>query len=146
MTRKRTARTAMVAAAVLLSGVGAATTASSVPPESALPDAILWCDDVRVGPDQWIAHNTNSPSLWVTDGPMTGHYILIRYAHYVVPGYLEVPPESYDGLEGTEYSFGKKKGLLKRAVECDLIARWGAPDDPETISVVGPFVMAKVSG
>ena len=62
-----------------------------------------------------------------------------------MPGVVEEPPESYDGLKLLESrTIGTKKGLEARSITCDFVSRFQTPDGPW--SVVGPLKIAKVSG
>ncbi|GAB3450084.1 hypothetical protein GCM10027517_37120 [Phycicoccus ginsengisoli] len=139
----RTAAAALVVAGTV--GLGTAGSASAEP-TTWLPDALLFCGDVRVAPDQWVALPP-SDTLWITQGPLTGHYVILGDTHYRAPGYLTAPPPSYAGLEvlGTR-TRGAKQGLTGATRTCDFVSRWGQPDAPGTFSVVGPITIARVPG
>jgi hypothetical protein len=140
-----TARAAMVAVAATALSLAAAAGASAEP-SSWLPNADLVCGTTTLGPQDWVAVPP-SDTLWVRTGPLAGHYVILTDTHYVVPGYVRVPPPSYAGLgDGVTRTWGTKTGLAGKAMTCDFVSRWGAPEDPDTFSVVGPITMVRVSG
>lgn len=135
----------MVAAAVAASTLATVTTASGAP-RSWLPDAELVCDGTTVTTDQWVAIPP-SDTLWIQEGPMAGHYVILSSTHYWMDGYVETPPASYEGLPMLESrTHGQKTGLAEGSMTCDFISRWGPQGDPDTFSVVGLLTIAKVSG
>ena len=125
-------------------GLGSAGGASAEP-TTWLPDALLFCGDVTVGADQWVALPP-SDTLWITDGPLAGHYVILTDTHYRVDGYWTAPPPSYAGLEGVTRVRGVKQGLSGSTMTCDFVSRWGQPGAPGTFSVVGPITVARLPG
>lgn len=137
------ARSGAAALAVGLLGLAGAGGAAAEP-TTWLPDALLFCGDVTVGADQWVALPP-SDTLWITAGPLAGHYVILTDTHYRVPGYLTAPPSSYVGLEGVTRVRGVKQGLGP-SMTCDFVSRWGEPDAPGTFSVVGRITVVRVPG
>lgn len=141
----RTARATVVAAAaamfVTLAGAGAA---SAQPQRTWLPDADLFCQADSLGTDEWVGV-PGADSLWIKQGPLAGHYVILADSHYFMPGLQYEAPESYVGLEqvGTLVR-GKKTGLAPDAITCDFVSRWDFPGDEEDFSIVGPVTMVRV--
>lgn len=142
---KHTARAGLVGVSVAVLGLAAAATASG-DPVTWLPDADLVCGTTTVQPDQWVAI-APSDTLWITGTALAGHYVILADTHYVVSGYADKPPASYDGMAAVDSrTWGAKRALATSAIRCDFVSRWGAPGDADTFSVVGPITIARVSG
>lgn len=109
-----------------------------------LPDATLFCGSSVIQPHDWVMHN--GATMWITGDDLTGHYVILSFAHYFVEGLLTEPPASYDGLPaaGPYYSFGQKAALQGTAMSCDFVSRWDTPEGE--FSIVGPITISKVSG
>ena len=93
---KRTRLAAVSAAAVLFGMLGAGA-ASAAPPAPWLPDADLFCPGDTLYQGEWVTA-PGSDSLWVMDGPLAGHYVLLAFSHYEMDGLQYEPPASYAGL------------------------------------------------
>jgi hypothetical protein len=142
--RNRPAKAAMVAVAASVLSVAAATSASAAP-SPRLPNADLFCPGSTLTQGQW-ASVPGSDSLWIFTGPLAGHYVIVTDTHYLVEGYQEKPPTSYDPKTMVDTkTWGAKTGLTD-PVRCDFVSRWGEKGDPETVSVIGPIAMVRVSG
>ena len=142
---RHTARTALLGVAVGVLAVTASGSASGEP-ASRLPNADLVCGSTTLLPDQWVAV-PQSDTVWVRAGALAGHYVILGDTHYVVPGYVEEPPATYDDLEAVDSrTRGAKQGHVGAAITCQFVSRWGEPGDPDTFSVIGPITMARVPG
>lgn len=85
-------------------------------------------------------------SLWVDDGPLAGHYVLLAFSHYRMTGLQTAPPDSYAGLDQLDNVVrGAKTGLAGNAITCQFVSRWDLPGTADDFSVVGPVTMVKVS-
>jgi hypothetical protein len=141
---KRT-RVAAVSAAAVLFGVLGAGTASAAPPRPWLPDADLFCPTDTLTQGEWVTA-PGSDSLWVADGDMAGHYVLLSFSHYWMDGLQDAPPASYEGLPQLDDVLrGAKTGLAGDAVTCQFVSRWDLPGTADDFSVVGPVTMVWVS-
>lgn len=141
----RTARTAAMAAAAVFVSLAGAGAASAEPQRTWLPDADLVCETDTLGTGEWVSV-PGSDSLWITDGPLTGHYVILADSHYFMPGLQDEPPESYVGLPQVgDLVRGKKSGLAEDALTCDFVSRWDLPADADDFSIVGPVTMVRVS-
>ena len=142
---KHTARAALLGVAMGVLAVAASGPASG-DPASRLPNADLVCGSTTLLPDQWVAV-PSADTVWVRTGALAGHYVILSDTHYVVPGYVEKPPSSYDDLVAVDSrTWGAKQGHVGAAITCDFVSRWGEPGDPDTFSVIGPITMARVPG
>jgi hypothetical protein len=142
---KRT-RVAAVSAAAVLFGMLGAGVASAAPPSPWLPDADLFCpvaDDplVKVG---WVTP-PGSDSLWVTTGPLAGHYVLLAFSHYWMDGLQYAPPASYAGLPQLNDEVRGAKTGLTGPITCHFVSRFDLPGTSDDFSVVGPATMVRVS-
>ena len=84
-----------------------------------------------------------SDTVWIFDGALAGHHVIISDSHHVVPGYRVTPPKPYTGVPVDSRMWGAKTGLTD-VVSCDFVSRCGEPGGAETFSVVGPITMARV--
>ena len=120
--------------------------ASAEPQRRWLADADLVCQADTLSTSEWVSV-PGSDSLWITDGPLAGHYVILADSHYVMPGLQEEPPESYAGLPQVgSLVRGTKAGLAGDSLTCDFVSRWDAPGEADDFSVVGPLTMVRVSG
>ena len=142
---KRTARATAMAAAVIFVSLAGAGTASAEPQRTWLPDADLFCQADTLGTSEWVSV-PGSDSLWIKDGPLAGHYVILTDSHYFMPGLHIEPPESYVGLDQVgNLVRGQKVGLAEDSITCDFVSRWDVPGDEEDFSTVGPLTMVRVS-
>lgn len=140
MRRPRIRRMTAAFGATAMMALGAAGTASAAP-QMRLPEADLWCEgDLVAASDAWVAL-PKAGTLWIDDGPMAGHYVILASGHHAVPGHLYSPPA--EELE-MDRSYGSKAGLADASLSCVVVSRWNTPDGPMT--VLGPIEIAAVSG
>jgi hypothetical protein len=141
----RTARATAVAAAAMFITLAGASGASAEPQRIWLPDADLFCGVDTLSTSQWVS-KPGSDSLWINEGPLAGHYVILADSHYFMPGLVTDPPETYVGLEQVgSLVRGDKTGLAANAITCDFVSRWDVPGDEEDFSIVGPVTMVRVS-
>lgn len=141
---KRTRLAAVSAAAVLFGMLGAGA-ASAAPPAPWLPDADLFCPGDTLYQGEWVTA-PGSDSLWVMDGPLAGHYVLLAFSHYEMDGLQYEPPASYAGLpQVNDVVRGSKTGMAGGAITCQFVSRWDLPGTSDDFSVVGPVTMVWVS-
>lgn len=144
MHKRATALAVVGLAAALGAGAG---TASAEPNVMVLPDATLYCGSTVVEPGQWVFHN--GPTLWITSGPLTGHYVWLASAHYLQAGLMVHAPTGHDyatALPLGSDTFGLKTGIRGNAIECQFVSRWDLPGEENDFTVFGPLTMARVSG
>lgn len=85
-----------------------------------------------------------SGTLWITTGELAGHYVILSDGHYLMEGYQEAPPASYDGLEPLDSrTWGTKTGFVGQAITCDFVSRWVEKGADGTFSVVGPITIPR---
>lgn len=121
----RTTASVLGAAAMLVTvGASAATGA----PDTRLPAAELWCGEVQIAPEDWVAL-PQAGTLWVDEGDLAGHYVILESVHYAMDGLWaadEAPPASYDDDDfvplGPPKARGTKSGL--ETMECTVISRF----------------------
>lgn len=141
----RTARATALAAGAIFVSLAGAGAASAEPQRTWLPDADLFCQSDTLGTSEWVSV-PGSDSLWIKDGPLAGHYVILADSHYFMPGLQHEPPESYVGLEQVgNLVRGQKAGLAAAALTCDFVSRWDVAGDEEDFSIVGPVTMVRVS-
>ncbi|SOC53541.1 hypothetical protein [Ornithinimicrobium cerasi] len=140
MRSSRVRRTTAAFGAAAMMALGAAGTASGAP-AMRLPEADLWCEgDLVATTTEWVAL-PKAGTLWIEEGPMVGHYVILASGHIGMPGHLYEVPE---GDLGMDRSFGRKAGPAEESLSCVVLSRWDTPDGPFT--VVGPLTVARVSG
>jgi hypothetical protein len=138
-------KTAGLAAALVMGATMSVVTAatSSAAPRTWLPDADLVCGNLTLGPADWVAVPP-SGTLWIQTGELAGHYVILSSAHYLMEGYQEAPPTSYNGLEPLDSrTWGTKAGFTGQTLACDFVSRWGEKGADGTYSVVGPITIAR---
>jgi hypothetical protein len=132
----------MVGVVATVLGLAGAVSASA-DPVTRLLDADLVCGEVTLESSQWVALPP-SGTLWIKDSALAGHYVIVSDTHYVVPGYAQGPPSTYEGLEPVDTRFyGAKVGL--DTMDCHFVSRWQIPGEP-VFSVVGPITIARLPG
>lgn len=141
----KSTRVAAVSAAAVLFGTLGAGAASAAPPAPWLPDADLFCPSDTLHQGEWVTR-PGSDSLWVTGGPLAGHYVLLAFSHYWMPGLQSEPPASYTGLPQVDDVLrGRKTALAGDAITCHFVSRWDLPGESDDFSIVGPATMVWVS-
>lgn len=139
--RFRTMAATVGAVAMLVTAGASGATAA---PQTRLPDADLWCSGEMVPGDDWVAL-PQAGTLWIEDGVLAGHYVILQSQHFFAPGLLYEPPASLDGLPGGEPRyFGHKAGMADRTMECTVVSRFDM--GPDSMTVFGPITVAKVPG
>lgn len=140
------AATAAAAAAVLVTLAGAGT-ASAQPSTNRLPDADMLCPGSDpLNSSQWVSL-PGSDTLWLNEGPLAGHYLILSDSHYVVPGLVPADELSTDGLEPVQtLSRGAKTGLADGAITCEFVSHWDFPGTVDDMTVFGPITMVRVNG
>lgn len=140
----KTTRVAAVSAAAVLFGV-LGTGVASAQPSPRLPDADLFCPGDTLSTMEWVSV-PGSDSLWIKDGPLAGHYVILTDSHYLMPGLQYAPPADYEGLDQVgNLVRGNKTGLAGDTITCQFVSRWDLPGVTDDFSVVGPITMAQVS-
>ena len=132
--------TFVTAALLTASGVMGITTPAGAAPAPRLPDFELFCSG---SPPTTDVVGWGSDTLWVTSGPLSGHYVVVSYAHYLAPGLLVAPPTSVAGLPLADAkTFGHKTGVGGDALDCTFVSRWDLPGTADDFTVTGPIVVA----
>lgn len=139
MTKRVMVAAATAMAAVSVGGFVGVGSAGAAPPMP-LPDADLVCPNGTASGQEWVGFGV--PTIWVLEGALKGHYVVLDQAHYELPGLVyEAPADLPLGKR-----MGTRTAFEDTQMTCTFISRWNSDDDTKDRSIVGPITIAKVPG